>query len=212
MQPRPHMQPVPRRPHADGNPTEQDPVPAVPSPEIRASIQALRSEWGGGATWGQAEILTLSGAAPHWLDRWKVLWQILRDNKLDSANQEYRLRMAAELAADMIGSPSPEKSDRYESLRQDCMPPAPSLTLRADLWATCSNTGLLMLLGQSDDMFRLLEDQAPYALPQIPSGRFAVVRLEAAVEIARDQAPYWAWAAAKAGVLYGVEPIPPKPV
>ena len=214
MQPRPHLQPVPRRDYTPGTQPDTDPNPTGPSPEIRSSIEALRSEWGGGATWAQAEILTLSGAAPHWLDRWKVLWQILKNAKLDNTNQEWRLRQAAELAADMIGSPSPEKAERLERLRQDCMPPSAFANIRQDLWAACTNCGLLLLLGHSDDMFRLLEDQAPYALPQIPSGLFAVVRLEAAVEISRSgsQAAYWAWAAAKAGVLYGVEPIPPKPV
>ena len=188
------------------------PMPERPSPETLATMESLEKAWGTGATWAQVELLTAPGAAPHWVERWSRLWHILKQANLDDKNQAYRLRKAAELAADMIGSPSPEKTEEFENMRLDCMPPEAFADTKLDLWAACSNCGLLLLLGESDDMFRLLEDPAPYALPQIPWGRFAVVRLEAAVEISRTQAPYWAWAAAKAGLLYGVEPIPPKAV
>lgn len=188
------------------------PLPAPPSPVVGATIESLRESWGPGALWNQAEILTTIGAAPHWIERWNTVWQLLKAHHLDDKSQDFRLRTAAELAADMASSPSPEKTDQYEDLRLQCCPPEAFANTRQDLWVACTNCGLVFLLGQSDDMFQLLEDQAPYALPQIPSGRFAVLRLEAAMEISRSQAPYWAWAAAKRGLLYGVDAIPAKAV
>ncbi len=187
-------------------------LPAPPSAEVGATIESLRAAWGPGALWDQAEVLTAVGAAPHWIERWNTLWAVLKANYMDDKNQDFRLRKAAELAADMAGSPSPEKAEEYESLRLKCCPPEAFADNRQDLWVACTNCGLILLLGQSDDMFRLLEDQAPYALPQIPSGRFVVLRVEGAMEISRTQAPYWAWAAAKRGLLYGVDTIPAKAV
>lgn len=204
QQPRPPMIPM-----YDPN---RKPLPLPPSPAIGATMESLRESWGPGAIYHQAEVLTTAGAAPHWVERWDTIWAVLKTHHMDDKSQDFRLRQAAELAADMVGGPSPEKAERYEDLRQQCCPPEAFANTRQDLWVACSNCGLVFLLGQSDDMFRLFEDQAPYALPQIPSGRFAVLRLEGAMELSRQQAPYWAWAAAKRGLLFGVDTIPPKPV
>jgi len=203
-QPRPSLIPM-----YDPN---RKPLPTPPSPEVGATIESLRKAWGPGAVWNQAEVLTEVGAAPHWVERWNTIWGVLKTHHMDDKSQDFRLRKAAELAADMAGSPSLEKAAEYESLRLQCCPPEAFADNRQDLWVACTNCGLILLLGQSDDMFRLLEDQAPYALPQIPSGRFAVLRLEAAMEFSRSQAPYWAWAAAKRGLLFGVDTIPAKAV
>lgn len=175
---------------------------------ITDTDRALTEKFGSGAAWPPAAPTCISGAAPFWVARWDEMWGLLAKAGYAQKDQLARFRRLADIAQGLRGNTQLDGPalDEFRRLEAAIRPPVLAGVAPAPLWAATTEVGLLLILGAQADLLGLLETGHVAVLRQVPSGAFALLKLDAIVEVLPSQVSYWMWSAAQVGILYRLEP------
>lgn len=72
------------------------------------------------------------------------------------------------------------------------------------LYACGTETGLILIYSQFPPLQKAIERKVPLVCHQVPSGDEALIPVQLAIPVPKDQTPFWGWAAERCKILFGV--------
>lgn len=168
--------------------------------------RALTAKYGPGAMWLPAAPTSAKGAAPFWIDRWAIIWETLFKGGYTHKQQMDRFRQMADWARGLRDDARPDAQAIaiFHRLEAAARPPIAPGAPELPLWAVTTEAGLLLVQAPVCEIESLVDTRQAASMRQVPSGATILVRIDMAIEVPKDQATYWAWAAAQLGFLFGL--------